>query len=183
MHPMATSDLPLPRIARGKVRDVYTVDAELLLLVATDRVSAFDVVMGQAVPHKGVVLTQISAWWFRRLEAVTAHHMLTADVDEIITEVPDLKAHRRAIAGRAMLCRSTMCDPRLSLGFRLEGIRSEWHARRRTSCFRPPRKRAAGVAIVQSRHQGQDRTRREHHGCTNVQDPRLRGHRRAGAAI
>ena len=77
MHPMATSDLPLQRIARGKVRDVYTVDAELLLLVATDRVSAFDVVMGQAVPHKGVVLTQISAWWFRRLEAVTAHHMLT----------------------------------------------------------------------------------------------------------
>src|SRR5262245_56798058 len=58
----------------------------LLLLVATDRVSAFDVVMGQAVPRKGVVLTQISAWWFRRLEAVTAHHMLTADTDEIIAE-------------------------------------------------------------------------------------------------
>jgi hypothetical protein len=49
MHPMTTSDLPLQRIGRGKVRDVYTVDAELLLLVATDRVSAFDVVMGQAV--------------------------------------------------------------------------------------------------------------------------------------
>src|SRR5215510_3940314 len=111
MHPMATSDLPLPRIARGKVRDVYTVDAELLLLVATDRVSAFDVVMGQAVPRKGVVLTQISAWWFRRLEAVTAHHMLTADTDEIIAEVPDLKAHRHAIAGRAMLCRRANVFP------------------------------------------------------------------------
>ena len=111
MHPMTTSDLPLRRVGRGKVRDVYTVDAELLLLLATDRVSAFDVVMEQAVPHKGVVLTQISAWWFRRLEAVTAHHMLTADADEIIAAVPDLKAHRRAIAGRAMLCRKTNVFP------------------------------------------------------------------------
>src|SRR5262245_21201791 len=67
--------------------------------------------MGQAVPRKGVVLTQISAWWFRRLEAVTAHHMLTADTDEIIAEVPDLKAHRHAIAGRAMLCRRANVFP------------------------------------------------------------------------
>lgn len=111
MQLMTTSDLPLLRIGRGKVRDVYTVDAELLLLIATDRVSAFDVVMGQAVPHKGVVLTQISAWWFRRLEAVTEHHMLTADADEIIAAVPDLKAHRRTIAGRAMLCRRTTVFP------------------------------------------------------------------------
>jgi phosphoribosylaminoimidazole-succinocarboxamide synthase len=87
---------------------MHTVDAELLLLVATDRVSAFDVVMGQGVPHKGVVLTQISAWWFRRLEAVTAHHMLTADADEIAA-VPDLKLHRRAIAGRTMCVGGRSC--------------------------------------------------------------------------
>jgi phosphoribosylaminoimidazole-succinocarboxamide synthase len=108
---MTTSDLPLQRVGRGKVRDVYTVDAELLLLVATDRVSAFDVVMGQAVPHKGVILTQISAWWFHKLKAVTPHHMLTANPDEIIAAVPDLKAHRRAISGRAMLCRKTIVFP------------------------------------------------------------------------
>ena len=111
MTPMMSSDLPLQRMGRGKVRDVYAVDADTLLLVATDRVSAFDVVMGEAVPHKGIVLTQISAWWFRRLGAVTAHHMQAADADEIIAAVPALAAHRRAIAGRAMLCRRTSVFP------------------------------------------------------------------------
>jgi phosphoribosylaminoimidazole-succinocarboxamide synthase len=63
------------------------------------------------VPHKGIVLTQISAWWFRQLAAVTAHHMLAADADEIIAAVSALAAHRRAIAGRAMLCRRTIVFP------------------------------------------------------------------------
>jgi phosphoribosylaminoimidazole-succinocarboxamide synthase len=108
---VTTSDLPLRRIGRGKVRDVYEVDAERLLLVATDRVSAFDVVMREAVPHKGIVLTQISAWWFSQLEALTAHHMLAADAGEIIAAVPDLAAHRHLIAGRAMLCRRTTVFP------------------------------------------------------------------------
>ena len=56
---MTTSDLPLKRIARGKVRDVYEVDGDRLLLVATDRVSAYDVVMAEPIPMKGAVLTQI----------------------------------------------------------------------------------------------------------------------------
>ena len=64
---MTTSDLPLKRIARGKVRDVYEVDGDRLLLVATDRVSAYDVVMAEPIPMKGAVLTQVSAWWFRQL--------------------------------------------------------------------------------------------------------------------
>ena len=63
---MTTSDLPLKRLGRGKVRDIYEVDADRLLLVATDRISAFDVVMNEAIPFKGAVLTQISAWWFSR---------------------------------------------------------------------------------------------------------------------
>ena len=58
---MTVSDLPLERIARGKVRDVYVVDADRLLLVATDRVSAYDVVMAEPIPQKGAVLTQVSA--------------------------------------------------------------------------------------------------------------------------
>jgi phosphoribosylaminoimidazole-succinocarboxamide synthase len=108
---MTASALPLKQLARGKVRDVYEVDAERLLLVATDRVSAFDVVMREAIPFKGAVLTQISAWWFRQLDSVTAHHMLAADADAIIAAVPVLAPHRAAIAGRAMLCRRTTVFP------------------------------------------------------------------------
>ena len=69
---MTTSDLPLKRIAGGKVRDVYEVDGERLLLVATDRVSAYDVVVAEPIPMKGAVLTQTSAWWFRQLEGVVS---------------------------------------------------------------------------------------------------------------
>ena len=102
---MTMSDLPLKRIARGKVRDVYEVDSDRLLLVATDRVSAYDVVMAEPIPMKGAVLTQISAWWFRQLEGVVQHHMIAADADAIIAQVPALAPHRAEIAGRAMLCR------------------------------------------------------------------------------
>ncbi|HEY2870488.1 MAG TPA: phosphoribosylaminoimidazolesuccinocarboxamide synthase [Reyranella sp.] len=102
---MTESDLPLKRIARGKVRDVYEVDGDRLLLVATDRVSAYDVVMAEPIPLKGAVLTQTSAWWFRQLGALVKHHMISADGDEIIQQVPTLEGHRQAIAGRSMLCR------------------------------------------------------------------------------
>jgi phosphoribosylaminoimidazole-succinocarboxamide synthase len=105
MTAMAASDLPLERIARGKVRDVYAVDADRLLLVATDRVSAYDVVMAEPIPSKGAVLTQVSAWWFRQLGDVVKHHMISADAQEIAASVPALRPHLRAIAGRAMLCR------------------------------------------------------------------------------
>ena len=102
--PMSASALPLPVLLRGKVRDVYEVDADRLLLVATDRVSAFDVVMHEAVPHKGAVLTQLTAWWLRQLEGEVAHHMISADASEIVAAAHALAAHRAALAGRAMLC-------------------------------------------------------------------------------
>ena len=108
---MTTSALPLERIARGKVRDVYAVDGDRLLLVATDRVSAYDVVMAEPIPQKGAVLTQVSAWWFRQLEGVVPHHMISADAGEIIREAPALRDHRADIAGRAMLCRRTTVFP------------------------------------------------------------------------
>ncbi|MEI6204031.1 MAG: phosphoribosylaminoimidazolesuccinocarboxamide synthase [Enhydrobacter sp.] len=101
---MTTSDLPLKLIARGKVRDVYEVEGDRLLLVATDRVSAYDVVMAEPIPMKGAVLTQTSAWWFRQLGTVVHHHMISADADEIIAAVPALAPHREQIVGRAMLC-------------------------------------------------------------------------------
>jgi len=108
---MTTSDLPLKRIARGKVRDVYEVDAGRLLLVATDRVSAYDVVMAEPIPMKGAVLTQVSAWWFRQMGDVVRHHMISADAGEIVAAVPALAAHRAEIEGRAMLCRRTAVFP------------------------------------------------------------------------
>jgi phosphoribosylaminoimidazole-succinocarboxamide synthase len=111
MTTMIFSDLPLPRLGRGKVRDVYVVDENRLLLVTTDRISAFDVVMAETIPMKGAVLTQISAWWFRQLGGVVPHHMISADADEIISEVPALQGHRAEIAGRAMLCRRTKVFP------------------------------------------------------------------------
>jgi phosphoribosylaminoimidazole-succinocarboxamide synthase len=108
---MEASALPLTPFRRGKVRDVYIVDDDRLLLVATDRVSAFDVVMAETIPHKGAVLTQITAWWLRQLESSVEHHMLSADASEIVREVPRLRDHEREIAGRAMLCRRTTVFP------------------------------------------------------------------------
>jgi phosphoribosylaminoimidazole-succinocarboxamide synthase len=111
MNAMLASDLPLPRIGRGKVRDIYAVGEDRLLLLTTDRISAFDVVMAETIPMKGAVLTQISAWWFRQLEGVVPHHMISADADEIIRKVPALKDHRADVLGRAMLCRRTTVFP------------------------------------------------------------------------
>jgi phosphoribosylaminoimidazole-succinocarboxamide synthase len=98
------TSLPLPLVRRGKVRDVYAVDADRLLLVTTDRISAFDVVMDEAIPYKGVVLTQLTAWWLGQLGERVAHHLISADTDEIIAAVPSLASYRDVIAGRAMLC-------------------------------------------------------------------------------
>ncbi|MGM5029295.1 phosphoribosylaminoimidazolesuccinocarboxamide synthase [Tardiphaga sp. 20_F10_N6_6] len=111
MTTMATSDLPLPKIGRGKVRDIYSVGDDRVLLLTTDRISAFDVVMNETIPMKGAVLTQISAWWFNQLGSVVPHHMISADADEIIGQVPALAGHRAALAGRAMLCRRTTVFP------------------------------------------------------------------------
>src|SRR3954468_16892257 len=111
MTTMLASDLPLLRIGRGKVRDIYAVDDDRLLLVTTDRISAFDVVMAETIPMKGAVLTQISAWWFGQLEGVVPHHMISADADEIMSELPELQGLRSEIAGRAMLCKRTTVFP------------------------------------------------------------------------
>jgi phosphoribosylaminoimidazole-succinocarboxamide synthase len=111
MTTVLASDLPLEKIGRGKVRDIYAVGDDRVLLLTTDRISAFDVVMAETIPMKGAVLTQISAFWFNELEGVVPHHMISADTDEIIREVPALKGQRDAILGRAMLCRRTKVFP------------------------------------------------------------------------
>ena len=107
MTAVHTSSLPLPLLRRGKVREVYEVDARRLLMVASDRISAFDVILNEPVPDKGAVLTQISAYWFATLKAASPHHCLAADADAIIGQVPELAPHKDAIAGRAMLVTRT----------------------------------------------------------------------------
>jgi len=107
---ISRSELPLPLVARGKVRDIYAVGADRLLLVATDRLSAFDVVLPQPIPDKGAVLTQLSAWWLKHLEDITPHHLISADPDEIAAQVPEL----RDAAGwqrRSMLARRAAVVP------------------------------------------------------------------------
>ncbi|WP_315722979.1 MULTISPECIES: phosphoribosylaminoimidazolesuccinocarboxamide synthase [unclassified Bradyrhizobium] len=111
MTTLLASNLPLPKIGRGKVRDIYAVGDDRVLLLTTDRISAFDVVMNETIPMKGAVLTQISAYWFNALEGVVHHHMISADTDEIISAVPELKPHRQEILGRAMLCKRTTVFP------------------------------------------------------------------------
>jgi phosphoribosylaminoimidazole-succinocarboxamide synthase len=101
--------LPLRHVRRGKVREVYDAGRDRLLLVATDRVSAFDVVMKEAIPYKGAVLTQMTAWWLNQLGV--DHHMISSDADEIISMVPELRGRRDMIVGRAMLCRRTDVFP------------------------------------------------------------------------
>ncbi len=107
MSIMTRSVLPLPMLRRGKVREVYAVGDDQVLLVASDRVSAFDVVMNEAIPFKGAVLTQLSAWWFQQLADVTPSHFITAEAREIIARVPSLTEHVQSVAGRAMLVRRT----------------------------------------------------------------------------
>ena len=108
---LSRTDLPLRLLRRGKVRDVYEVDPETVLLVATDRVSAFDVVMAEAIPHKGAVLTQITAWWLDQLEPGVQHHMLSAKFREIVDRAPAVEPFQEQLDGRAMLCRRAEVFP------------------------------------------------------------------------
>jgi phosphoribosylaminoimidazole-succinocarboxamide synthase len=102
--PLLTSNLPdVPVFRRGKVRDVYDA-GEHLLLVATDRLSAFDVVLPTGIPGKGTVLTQLSLFWFELLGDVMPHHVVTAEVDEY----PEtLRRYRDQLEGRSMLVLKT----------------------------------------------------------------------------
>lgn len=89
----------------GKVRDIYDL-GDRLLIVATDRISAYDVVMPNGIPDKGRVLTQISAFWFHRLTNLTAHHLLSTELADLPEDCRD-----EEIAGRFMLCRKAEVVP------------------------------------------------------------------------
>lgn len=109
---LLATDLALPDRRQGKVRDLYDVTlpdgSAGALIVATDRLSAFDVVMANGVPGKGIVLTQISRFWFEHFADRVRHHLVSTDVDD----VPGLDAAQRAaLRGRVMLCRKVDVVP------------------------------------------------------------------------
>jgi phosphoribosylaminoimidazole-succinocarboxamide synthase len=89
-------DLPLPRVASGKVREIFDL-GDALLLVASDRLSAFDVILPDGIPGKGILLTQMSLWWFRQTGGIIENHLLAAQEEEF---------DRRGIAGRDLRLRS-----------------------------------------------------------------------------
>lgn len=96
-----------PLLGRGKVRDLYAVD-DALLLVATDRISAFDHVLGSGIPGKGKILTQISLFWFDLLRELVPNHLITAEVSEFPAE---LQPYRDQLEGRSMLVRRAKMFP------------------------------------------------------------------------
>ena len=105
---LETSFPDLKLRGRGKVRDIYEIGDDLLI-VATDRISAFDYVLGSGIPDKGKVLTQLSAFWFDRIGPLVPHHVIATDVAAYPAV---LQSHAEALRGRSMLCRRTRPLPR-----------------------------------------------------------------------
>jgi phosphoribosylaminoimidazole-succinocarboxamide synthase len=102
--PLVTTSLPnLPRFRTGKVRDVYDL-GDSLLIVATDRISAFDYILATGIPDKGRVLTELSAFWFRKLSPVIPNHFVTMDVGAYPSAA---REHADDLRGRSMLVRKT----------------------------------------------------------------------------
>jgi phosphoribosylaminoimidazole-succinocarboxamide synthase len=111
-RPLIESALPgLPPPRRGKVRDVYDL-GDALLLVATDRLSAYDHVLAPGIPDKGKLLTQLSTFWFARLADLVPHHLLATEADDVLARLPGgLAAHRDELAGRAVIVRKAEVVP------------------------------------------------------------------------
>lgn len=99
---VTTTDLPLPKFSVGKVRDTYDL-GDRLLMVATDRLSAFDAILPNGIPDKGRVLTQLSAFWFRRLSGIIANHLISVDVADLPDVVRENKELREQVEGRFMI--------------------------------------------------------------------------------
>jgi phosphoribosylaminoimidazole-succinocarboxamide synthase len=97
----------LKKIHQGKVRDIYDVDAEHLLIVTTDRLSAFDVVMPDPIPFKGEVLTQISLFWFAKTRHLVANHLSDLKVEDVVADAEE----RAQLAGRAMVVKKLRALP------------------------------------------------------------------------
>lgn len=108
MQIIYNTEMPdIPLLARGKVRDIYDC-GDRLLIVATDRISAFDVVFPTPIPLKGVVLTQLSCFWFEQTAGITKNHFITSEIDEF---PENLKKYRDLVRGRSMLVKKAQPLP------------------------------------------------------------------------
>jgi len=105
--PLFESRLSLKRVHQGKVRDIYEVDSQHLLIVTTDRLSAFDVVLPDPIPLKGEVLTQISLFWFAKTQHMVANHLSALRIEDVVSDL----AERALLAGRAMVVRKLKALP------------------------------------------------------------------------
>ena len=156
------TSLPGLPVRRGKVRDIYDL-GDRLLLVSTDRISAFDWVLPTAIPDKGRVLTQIAAFWFRLLGE--PNHLITTDVEEM--DLPP-GADRRMLAGRSTLCRKTEVVPIECVvrgylaGSGWKEYQQQRHRLRHQAAGRPDRKQPLGRADFHPRDQGRHRPRRKY---------------------
>ena len=99
---IATSIKSLPLLQKGKVRDIYKIDDKHLLIVTTDRLSAFDVVMTEPIPFKGFVLTQMADFWFNKLSFVVANHLSGISPESVVAENEVIQVKNRAIVARKL---------------------------------------------------------------------------------
>src|SRR5690606_19176634 len=165
LQPVTATDLPgIPRFRTGKVRDVYDL-GDTLLIVATDRISAFDYVLGSGIPDKGRVLTQLSAFWFDRLRDIVPNHLITVDVARFPQR---LQPYADLLRGRSMLVRRTQplaieCGARVSLGLGLEGLPGLRRRLRRGAARGAPRVGSAAGADLHAGDEGRVGTRHQHH--------------------
>ncbi len=108
-HPVKETTLPLTLLNRGKVRDIYTIGEDKLLIVTTDRLSAFDVVLPDPIPQKGRVLNQTALFWFKRLEDIVPNHIITDDIYQMGLSSELLEKYASQIEGRSILVKR--CKP------------------------------------------------------------------------
>jgi len=94
---LETSISSLRLLARGKVRDNYAVGDDRMLMVATDRLSAFDVVMGEPIPGKGLILTQMALFWFAHLQGIVPNHLTGDDPESVVTSEERIQVHGRSM--------------------------------------------------------------------------------------
>jgi phosphoribosylaminoimidazole-succinocarboxamide synthase len=107
-NPVVYTNIPdVPLLHRGKVRDIYDL-GDSLLIVATDRISAFDVVLPTPIPDKGKILTKLTLFWLNFLEDIVENHLITANIDEY---PESLKKHREVLEGRSMIVKKAKVFP------------------------------------------------------------------------
>ena len=158
----------LTRHNQGKVRDIYSFpeDPGVLLIVATDRISAFDYVLGSGIPDKGKVLTQLSAFWFGETSDIVANHMRSTRPEDFpaaaTSHTPTLCAAGRCSSRKTEPFRDRMRRARLSLRFGLEGISADRIGLRHQAAGRPARIGPAAGADFHAGDQGRVGPRREH---------------------